>query len=74
LQPAEDRAPDQMRLAHRVAAFERDVIVATLAAHGGRLKPVYETLGLSRKSLYEKMQKYRIDKTHYVDSGDDQDG
>ncbi|MFN3273734.1 MAG: sigma-54-dependent transcriptional regulator [Paracoccus sp. (in: a-proteobacteria)] len=71
LQPAEDRAPDQMRLAHRVAAFERDLIVATLAAHGGRLKPVYETLGLSRKSLYEKMQKHRIDKTHYADAGDD---
>lgn len=73
LQPAEDRSPEQQRLAHRVAAFERDVIVATLAAHGGRLKPVYESLGLSRKSLYEKMQKYMIDKTHYVDAGDDPD-
>ncbi|WP_265500028.1 sigma-54-dependent transcriptional regulator [Paracoccus beibuensis] len=74
LQPAEDRAPDQMRLAHRVAGFERDVIVSTLAAHGGRLKPVYEALGLSRKSLYEKMQKYRINKTQYIDTGDDIDG
>jgi len=73
LQPADDRSPEQQRLAHRVAAFERDVIVATLAAHGGRLKPVYESLGLSRKSLYEKMQKYMIDKTHYVDAGDDPD-
>ena len=71
LQPAEKVSPEQMRLAHRVAAFERDLIVATLAAHGGRLKPVYETLGLSRKSLYEKMQKYRIDKTHYVDAAED---
>ena len=71
LQPAEKISPEQMRLAHRVAAFERDLIVATLAAHGGRLKPVYETLGLSRKSLYEKMQKYRIDKTHYVDAAED---
>ncbi|MBW7057504.1 sigma-54 dependent transcriptional regulator [Paracoccus bogoriensis] len=71
LQPAEKPAPEQMRLAHRVAAFERDLIVATLAAHRGRLKPVYETLGLSRKSLYEKMQKYRIDKTHYVDAAED---
>ncbi|MGP9804170.1 sigma-54-dependent transcriptional regulator [Paracoccus sp. NSM] len=71
LQPAEKGSPEQMRLAHRVAAFERDLIVATLAAHGGRLKPVYETLGLSRKSLYEKMQKYRIDKTHYVDAVED---
>ncbi|MFC0201481.1 sigma-54-dependent transcriptional regulator [Paracoccus rhizosphaerae] len=74
LQPAEDRSPDQMRLAQRVAGFERDVIVATLAAHGGRLRPVYESLGLSRKSLYEKMQKYRIDKSQYVDGGEDGDG
>ncbi|QBX34000.1 sigma-54-dependent Fis family transcriptional regulator [Paracoccus liaowanqingii] len=73
LQPAEDRGPDQMRLAHRVAGFERDVIVATLAAQGGRLKPVYEQLGLSRKSLYEKMQKYRIDKSLYSDAGDEAD-
>lgn len=74
LQPAEDRGPVAQRLAQRVAAFERDVIVAALAAHGGRLKPVYESLGLSRKSLYEKMQKHLIDKTHYVESGVDGEG
>jgi two-component system, NtrC family, C4-dicarboxylate transport response regulator DctD len=26
------------------------------------LKPVYEALGISRKTLYEKMQKYGLDK------------
>lgn len=55
------------RLAERVAAFERAEIIRALVAHGGALKPVYETLGLSRKTLYEKMQKYGIDKTR-VDS------
>lgn len=73
LQPTETRSPEQMRLAQRVAAFERDLIVATLAAHGGRIKPVYETLGLSRKTLYEKMQKHRIDKTHYAEQPDEGD-
>ena len=33
-----------------------------IAAHGGALKPVYKTLGISRKTLYEKMQKYGLDK------------
>jgi two-component system C4-dicarboxylate transport response regulator DctD len=50
------------RLADRVAEFERDVIAGALAASGGSLKPVYEALGISRKTLYEKMQKYRLDK------------
>ena len=47
-------------LAERVAAFERDVISEALAAHGGSLKPVYESLGISRKTLYEKMQRYGL--------------
>ena len=58
-----ERAP--VRLADRVAAFEKRVIENALLAHGGSLRPVYETLGLSRKSLYEKMQKYGLDKKHF---------
>ena len=50
------------RYAERVAAYERAEIVRALVAHGGALKPVYEALGLSRKTLYEKMQKLGIDK------------
>jgi two-component system C4-dicarboxylate transport response regulator DctD len=53
------------RLADRVAAFEKREIEAALSAHGGALKPVYETLGLSRKTLWEKMQKYSIDKAAF---------
>ena len=50
------------RLAEKVAAFEKSVIAGVIAAHGGALRPVYETLGISRKTLYEKMQKYELDK------------
>ena len=50
------------RLADKVAAFERSLIAGEIAAHGGALKPVYESLGISRKTLYEKMQKYGLDK------------
>lgn len=52
-------------LADRVADFERSVIISTLQAHGGSLKPVYEELGISRKTLYEKMQRYRLDKNEH---------
>lgn len=50
------------RLADRVADFERSVISAALLAQGGSLKAVYESLGISRKTLYEKMQRYGLDK------------
>lgn len=49
-------------LAAKVAAYERGVIASALSAHGGSLRPVYEMLGISRKTLYEKMQKYGLDK------------
>jgi two-component system C4-dicarboxylate transport response regulator DctD len=48
------------RLADRVAQFERSVIASAIEAHGGALKPVYETLGISRKTLYEKMQRHGL--------------
>lgn len=53
------------RLAERVAEFEKREIEATLAAHRGNLKPVYESLGLSRKTLWEKMQKHGLDKAQF---------
>ncbi|MCW1934287.1 sigma-54-dependent transcriptional regulator [Pararhodobacter zhoushanensis] len=65
-QPDSGPAPGS-RLSDRVAAFERDEIVRALIASGGTLKQVYESLGLSRKTLYEKMQKLGIDKSHYTD-------
>jgi two-component system C4-dicarboxylate transport response regulator DctD len=57
------------RLAERVAEFEKGVIAGALSAHGGSLKPVYETLGISRKTLYEKMQKYGLDKRDHGREG-----
>ncbi|KQR73356.1 sigma-54-dependent transcriptional regulator [Rhizobium sp. Leaf341] len=65
---SEDREEDS-RLAPRVAAFERGLIARTLSAYGGALRPVYEELGISRKTLYEKMQKYGLDKRATFDDG-----
>ena len=55
------------RLADRVAAFERSVISVAIAAHGGHLRAVYESLGISRKTLYEKMQKHGLDRRLVLD-------
>lgn len=63
LDPQRDEAQSEpQRLADKVAAYERSVIASALAAHAGRIRPVYEMLGISRKTLYEKMQKYDLDK------------
>lgn len=52
-------------LAERVADYERNVIAAELTAHGGNLRATYESLQLSRKTLYEKMQKYDLNREDF---------
>lgn len=44
----------------QVAAYEKALIAAELKRQSGVIKPTYETLGLSRKALYEKMRKYGL--------------
>jgi two-component system C4-dicarboxylate transport response regulator DctD len=53
---------ESTRLADKVGAYERQVIASAITAHGGSLRPVYEQLGISRKTLYEKMQKHGLGK------------
>jgi len=48
-------------LADRVAAFERDVVLAQLAAHGWRPAETARALGLERSHLYKKCQQLGID-------------
>ncbi|ADO42638.1 sigma-54-dependent transcriptional regulator [Ketogulonicigenium vulgare] len=52
-------------LADKMAAFERTTIANALVAHGGNLKSVYESLGLSRKALYLKIRRYGLDRREY---------
>ena len=58
------------RLSDKVAAYEKQLIANAITAHGGALRPVYEQLGISRKTLYEKMQKHGLDKTLALDPRD----
>lgn len=60
-EPATGDAPQT--LAQKMAAHEKSLILAALTAQDGSLKQTYEALGLSRKALYEKMQKHGISKT-----------
>lgn len=62
------------RLADRVAEFERSIIAGALIAANGSLKAVYEQLGVSRKTLYEKMQKYGLDKRDFADEAGSDEG
>ena len=62
--PAADQP--EATLAERVAAHEKALIAASLTAHGGSLKETYEALGLSRKALYEKMQKYGLSREAFI--------
>ena len=55
-----DEPREPASLASRVADYEKRLIASALAASGGALKPVYEGFGISRKTLYEKMQKYGL--------------
>ena len=55
-------------LADRVAEHERALIAASLAANAGRLKDTYEALGISRKALYEKMQRYGLDRESFAEN------
>jgi len=48
-------------LADRVAAFERETVIAELAAHGHRVAETARALGLERSHLYKKCQQLGID-------------
>ncbi len=55
-------ADGEASLSARVGDFEKALIAAELKRQGGSIKATYETLGLSRKALYEKMKKYGLAK------------
>lgn len=44
----------------QLAALEKSIIKTTLYSNQGSIKQTYEQLGISRKSLYEKMKKYQL--------------
>ena len=64
----EATAPNEAgSLSERMAAYEKQVIESELTSSGGSLKNTYEALRISRKSLYEKMQRYGLKRENYRD-------
>lgn len=64
--------PGTGRLSDMMAAHERKLLVDALIRNRGALKPVYESLGLSRKALYDKLTRHGIDKTQFQDTPSDE--
>ncbi len=52
-------------LAERIANLEKMLIANEIARHNGNLKATYQQLGISRKTLYDKMQKYGLSKQSF---------
>jgi two-component system, NtrC family, C4-dicarboxylate transport response regulator DctD len=62
-QPATGAAP-VASLSDRMALIESELIRLELARQQGNLKATYESLGIARKTLYDKMQRYGLGKPH----------
>lgn len=60
-----------MSLMQRVEFFERVLIEDALAHNRGSIKLTMEQLDLPRKTLYDKMRKYELDRKHYLNDGAD---
>ncbi|OEE32381.1 sigma-54-dependent transcriptional regulator [Vibrio ordalii] len=63
-----DNEPSQKlptHLVEQVAEFEKSVIEQALIECGGRINETMERLNVPRKTLYDKMQRYGLDKELY---------
>ena len=46
--------------------MEKSILTAGLRRHGGSLKAIYEALGLSRKTLYDKFQRHGLKREDFL--------
>ncbi len=58
-------AETAITLPQQVDCFEKSLIKQQLELQKGNLKKTMEALGIPRKTLYDKMKKYGLDKSHY---------
>jgi len=64
---AETRPNVSTSLADQVAEYEKSLIEQTLIECSGSIKDTMDILNIPRKTLYDKMQKYQLDKDNYKD-------
>lgn len=60
-----DFSGGHLTLTEQMDHFEESVIRNSLNSHNGVLKDVQASLGIGRKTLYEKMKKFDIDKSQF---------
>jgi two-component system C4-dicarboxylate transport response regulator DctD len=53
------------RLKDEMESVERSVIEAALRENQGEINATYRSLGISRRALYERMKKYRLDREEF---------
>jgi len=58
---------DELGLSDKIALHEKSLIAAALAASAGNVTETHQSLKISRKALYEKMQKYGLSRKSYLD-------
>lgn len=58
-------AETALTLPEQLGCFEKCLISQQLSLHKGNLKKTMDVLGIPRKTLYDKMQKYGLDKSQY---------
>lgn len=70
--PGVDRNPldgaGEGSLAERLDAFEKNILSLELSRNGGNLKATYARLGLSRKTLYDKLRKHGLKREDFLPS------
>ncbi len=62
--PGEDKS-ERHSLPQQVENFERSLIEQALTSSNGSIKDVMDSLKIPRKTLYDKMKKYDLDKSDY---------
>ncbi|MEM6406755.1 MAG: helix-turn-helix domain-containing protein, partial [Pseudomonadota bacterium] len=57
-----------LTLPEQVGCFEKCLISQQLSQHQGNLQQTLTALGIPRKTLYDKMRKYGLDKAQYKEN------
>lgn len=63
------RPDPTLTLSEQMSAHEKALISAAISAADGRLKDAYESLGISRKTLYDKMQRHGLSRGDAAEDG-----
>lgn len=63
---ATDQGPSSMTLPQQIDQFEKTLIAQALSRHKGDIKKTHESLGVPRKTLYDKMRKHGLERSAFI--------